>query len=300
MKALVFSSILSLIFTSSKGQEMEYGFGYLFKSSLSFKGALFVIQNGTTTRTDNVGKINANDLILADSVNPNQVFKNRSDVQIINQVNVETKTYTPKTISNKLKGVITKRSKDGNADSLFIRFWDIKNEPVALTANTSIVNSTNNGQDFVFVISPTYWNSHRSLQIPYRTFQFTATNLPFRILTKSGGLESEFLNANVSYIKTFGHTKIYKSEFIEPRNWSLSVGPYIGLSAIDNTLTDKKEFGLNYGLNGIYTVQNFNITAALGLQNGFKEGTKSLEPYIGFGIGFKLIELFTPEIKEQE
>jgi hypothetical protein len=296
--------ILSLLLVRfSNGQEMAYKFGHLFKRSLSSKGTLYVVQEGTATRTDVVGKINANELILISPADASQTLRNSTDILLRNQATVETKTYTPKTINSKLKGVIQKRSKDGNNDTLLIRFWDITNEPATFTANAAIVNSTNNGQDFIFVINPTYWATHRVLQIPYRTWQFTATNLPFRILTKSGDLEAEFLNANVSFIKTFGHTKIYQSEFVVPRNWSLSVGPYLGLTAIDNpsaTNDNKKEFGLNYGLNGIYAVQNFNITAAFGFQNGFKEQTRSVQPYIGFGVGFKLVEFFTPEIKDKE
>lgn len=296
--------ILSLLLLRfSYGQEMAYKFGHLFKRSLSSKGILYVVQESTTTRTDVIGKINTSEITLTNPADASQTVRNSADILIRNQVAVETKTYAPKTISSKLKGIIRKRSKDGNNDTLLIRFWDITNEPATFTSNAAIVNSNNNGQDFIFVINPTYWTTHRVLQIPYRTWQFTATNLPFRILTKSGDLEAEFLNANVSFIKTFGHTKIYQSEFVEPRNWSLSVGPYLGLTAIDDpsaTNDNKKEFGLNYGLNGIYAVQNFNITAAFGFQNGFREQTKSVQPYIGFGVGFKLVEFFTPEIKEKE
>lgn len=241
---------------------MKYGFGYLFDKSFLNNGKLYVVNK----KAPRAGR------------------------------------YTPIDIASQLKGAITKRSRDGVNDSLFISFWPIVKEAATYTTNKAVVNSTNNNDDFVFVINTSYWDTHRVLKIPYRTWQITATSLPFRVLAfrKAGNLESDFLNANVAYVKVFGTTKVYQSEFIETRNTSIAVGPYLGLSSIDNTLANRKEFGLNGGINAIYALQSFNITGAVGLQQGFREGTNELQPYFGFGIGFKLVEVFAPEIKEKE
>ena len=187
-------------------------------------------------------------------------------------------------------------------DTLFINFWPIVKTTDKFRTDNTVVSSANNEDDFVFVINTSYWETHRNLKISYRTWQFTATSLPFRVLAfrKAGNLESDFLNANVAFVKVFGVTKIYQSEFIETRNASFALGPYLGLSSIDNTLVARKEFGLNGGVNGVFALQSFNITTALGLQQGFREGTNKLQPYVGFGIGFKLVEFFAPEIKEKE
>ncbi|MFD2585034.1 hypothetical protein ACFSR6_21230 [Pedobacter vanadiisoli] len=203
-----------------------------------------------------------------------------------------TKKFEKKEIYNKLIGVIKERNKD----SLFVHFWDITKN---VSSTNNIITSEDNGSDYVIEVKK--WNGNRShLDLPYRFVQLMATNIPFRVLTKSGNLESEFLNANVSLVWVKGKTRLFKSEFVEPRNRYWALGPYFGLTAIDGSDTEKKQFGLNYGVNVMAGIQGINIIAAYGFQNGFKSDTKSIQPYFGFGIGFKLLEAFSPQIKNKD
>lgn len=207
-------------------------------------------------------------------------------------------SFRPKGIHNKLKGIIVSRNKD----TLFIKFWpiDTAREAASLRANTLIINSNLNDSDFVYVMSRYNWINNKFIDLPFRSLQLTATNLPFRVLASDGNLETDFLNANVAFIKIFGHTRMYKSEFVKFRNRYYGIGPYIGLTAIENMASGDKDWGLNYGLTNLFSFQNLNVTAAIGGQNGFNNNTKEAKLYFGFGIGFKLVEIFTPEIKNKD
>lgn len=261
---------------------MAYRFGYVFKKDrLEKKGKLYLVEKQKGKIPDTTGSF-----ILGEQ----KIFitkeKNQDD------------RYVLKSIAGKLKGIIKERS----GDTLFIKFWDITNESDSFKTTGNFVNENNNGKDFIFIIDSmkydtSIWAKGKFLDIPFRFNQFMATNLPFRVLTKSGNLESDFLNANIAYQFVSGSTRIFDSEFVEPRNRYFAYGPYLGLSSIDNPDTQKKEFGLNYGINAVVSKQGLNIIIAYGFQNGFKTGTKEVQPYLGFGIGFELVETFNPEIK---
>jgi len=197
-----------------------------------------------------------------------------------------------KEIYRKLIGTVKERHKD----SLFINLWDITKD---VSSGKNIITSKDNGSDYVIEIAK--WSGIKPhFDLPYRFVQLMATNIPFRVLTKSGNLESEFLNANVSSVWVRGKTRIFKSEFVVPRNRYWAFGPYFGLTSIDGSEPEKKQFGLNYGVNIMFGIQGINIIGAYGFQNGFKADTKSLQPYFGFGIGFKLLDAFSPEIKNKD
>lgn len=140
--------------------------------------------------------------------------------------------------------------------------------------------------------------------VPYRFSQLMATNIPFRVFiggSKPGNVESEFLNANVSLVCVKGATRIFESELVaaRPRYWAW--GPYLGLTAITNPEnTDRKEFGMNGGINLIGGIQGVNAVVALGAQSGFTKATNDVQWYFGFGVGFKIFELFSPEIKNKK
>jgi hypothetical protein len=285
MKKIMSLIYILFIFAHANAQDMQYKFGYLFKTdkfdNTGGSGNLFLIGSKPVSTKLTVGSFTYDN-------NPIVIVKN---------LDISTPTYTPKEISSKLKGTTTR-----NGDTLFINFWDIQ-KPDPKASISQFVNIDDNGKDFAFVI--TKWQTSpffkgEFFDVPFRFRQFMATNLPFRILTKSGDLESDFLNANVAYMYVAGHTRLFKSQFIENRNRYFAYGPYLGLSSIDNGVSGKKEFGINYGANAAIGLQGFNITVAYGFQQGFKEGTKDVQPYIGLGIGFKLLETFTPEIKKKE
>ncbi|WBX96048.1 hypothetical protein [Chryseobacterium gambrini] len=213
----------------------------------------------------------------------------------------KSKNFEKRIILTRLKGTIKKR--DG--DTLFIKFWNISND-VGIEYNKKMKNGqikyidrTDNGKNYIYILKGEE-TSKSHFDIPYRFSQLMATNIPFRVLLKSGTLESDFLNANATFVWVRGTSRIFKSEFVEQRNRYLAYGPFLGLSSIDNPVTDKKEFGLNYGVNLMGGIQGLNIVVALGFQNGFKQETKNIQPYLGFGIGFKLFETFSPEIKNKE
>jgi hypothetical protein len=270
------------------GQDMAYNFGYLFKSSrLDSSGKLYLLKDSSLQIIEKIGEFTLNG----------------NTTSITNKKTIKSSQLFRKRILRQLKGTITQRNKD----SVFIKFWNITdNSPFKARPDYSnFVNQTGNGEDFVYAIDSGGWKTARLskgkvFDFPFRFQQITATNLPFRVLTKTGDLESDFLNANASYLFVSGSTRIFKSEFIKPRNRYFAWGPYLGLSSIDNPQTSNKEFGLNYGLNGVFGFQAFNFTTAFGFQNGFKTDTKQLQPYIGFGIGFKLLETFSPEIKNKD
>lgn len=287
MKKIITVFLILICISKLNAQEMAYKFGYIFKSSLLSKDRkLFLIKKIPKNVKDTIG-------IFFNPSGANQTY-------ITKDYSIKVDTFPTKLIAFKLKGSIVAR----NEDSIFIKFWDITNDPSIYQDNDSFVNSANNGKDFVYKIDSAGWKESsffrgKFFDFPFRFTQFMATSLPFRVLTKSGNLESDFLNANIAYLAVAGHTRIFKSEFVKPRNRYFAFGPYLGLSSINNPVTTKKEFGLNYGLSIVCALQGFNITVAYGFQNGFQKETKEVQPYMGFGIGFKLLETFAPEIKSK-
>lgn len=133
------------------------------------------------------------------------------------------------------------------------------------------------------------------LPLGYRHGQFAVTSLPFRISLKTGELENNFLNANLTYLFMFGKTRFYKSKFLDPRNNYWGIGPYIGASTIKDGTTEY--FGFNYGLNGIRSIKNIDLTLAIGAESSFKTKATDFNPYIALGIGIKLIDVYTPDNK---
>ncbi|MBX7240357.1 MAG: hypothetical protein K1X92_01315 [Bacteroidia bacterium] len=322
MKRFVFFCLylLSTLFQLQAQQGMERQFGYLFKNktfSDTVKGQLFLVQERKIAKTDTVGyfTLNRDSLIcLFKSDLTKDTFTcslKALTIPILKNDSVCIPSPIPKAIaSEKLIGVIKNR----NEDTLFIKFWDIKDTAFIKSKKiadphkglNTIVNSDDNGEDFYFVIRNwdlTSCKRYKYLDIPYRMQQLTATNLPFRILLfgeKNGTVETDFLNANVSYMWVYGHTRIYESEFVKPKNRYIAQGPYMGLSAIDNKTQDRTEFGLNYGWSVAFGMQSWNLILGAGLQNGFSNETKKIQPYVGFGIGFDLIETFSPEVENKE
>jgi len=290
---------------AQKTQEQgSFHFGYKFRSK-HFSPTdtnLYVLKATKVAYTDTVG-------YFTDSSGIAHYIKK-------NTTKTQTK-YEPRAIKTQLKGVISSR----NNDTLFINFWNItdsigyKNSTV-LGRKVKLIDSVDNGNDFAFVVREEDWKqcivrfckkkyalSYPHFDVPYHYGQLIATSIPFRVIKgddKKSKLESEFLNANVSYIWAWGITRFYKSEFVPPRNFCMvGIGPFFGLTAIDIDSNKKSSFGINYGLNVMAGLQNVNFVIAVGAQNGFQKGA-GFEPYIGFGIGYKLIgEIFSPEIKDK-
>jgi hypothetical protein len=198
--------------------------------------------------------------------------------------------------TNSLKGVITGRS----GDTLKIRFWDILHNSITAPdpyyQSATIINSQDNGREFLYIISSTEWIDDVKFKIPFRFRTITATNIPFRVgLKGSKKIKADFLNANVSYFWIWGQTKFYKKKYIKERDSYFGLGPFVGLSSIDDPSSDDDQFGASYGVNFIYSVYDLNLVLALGADNGFKRETNHFQPYLGFGIGFKIVEITSPK-----
>lgn len=214
----------------------------------------------------------------------------------------KTDTSVQRVIKNKLTGVIKERSED----TLFITFWRlIDNVGVGeMVQGIKVVDSADNKKEFYFLMKDRWKGTKHHFDVPYRLDQLIATNIPFRVFiggSKPGNVESEFLNANVAYVRVKGATRIFESELVAPRPRYWAWGPYLGLTAITNPEnTDKKEFGMNGGINLIGGIQGINGVVAFGAQSGFTRATNDVQWYFGFGIGFKIFELFSPEIKNKK
>jgi hypothetical protein len=289
MKKLLFTILILTPFIglAQDGQTMAYKFGYLFKQKrmLNGQGKLFLVKPLKKKTTQTVG-----------------YFGNAPVTVIKKDVIITSDTLIERSFLKQLRGIVSSQS--ANGDTLFIKFWKFKKDN--LKGDRLFVNSDDEDAGFAYVIDSLqgwkqgWLHAGKTFDVPFRYRQFLATNIPFRILQKSGKLESDFLNANIAFMSVSGATRVYKSDFLSARNRYFAYGPYVGLSAIDNPLTTRKEFGLNYGLSGMIGIQGFNIICAYGFQNGFNEGTKGIQPYIGLGIGFKLMDTFAPDIKRKE
>ncbi|RSK23879.1 hypothetical protein [Hymenobacter metallilatus] len=189
---------------------------------------------------------------------------------------------------------------DRNKDTISLNFWpSLKIEGNRLEIDK---NGKEHEKDYIIVIKN--WNPENTkfnkVKIPFRQWELTATNIPFRVKFRGdNSLESEFLSFNITYLRVFGTTKIFQSRFVKPRNRSIAFGPYLGLNKIENPENKKSEFALNAGINAVYSLNKLNLVLAYGAENGFKKATNKLNPYIGFGIGFSLIDKFEPEIESK-
>lgn len=195
-----------------------------------------------------------------------------------------------------LKGTIDKR----NGDTLHVGLWP----SLGLRNSQLVVDSTSTAHDSTYIIIIRNWRIHRGkyekAKFPYRHTQLTATTIPFRVKFRdSTTYEGEFLNANITFLWVRGMTKIYRSKFVESRHRVWAFGPFVGLSELENPKTEKNEFAANIGGNLIYGTGKLNFVFALGGEFGFSRETRRFNPYIGFGFGFSLAEVFEPEIESE-
>jgi hypothetical protein len=208
----------------------------------------------------------------------------------------EGETWKRRSLPGTLRGTIDKRS----GDTLFVSMW-----PGLDPSNAAIAfNNKVERKDDEYMILVKDWNpqsrKYEAIKIPFKQHQFTATNIPFRVkLRDSTVVQSEFLNINIAYLFIRGKNKIYESKFVKNRASSFGHGPFLGFSTIENPVTEKDEFGFNIGYNAVFSFGKLNFVIAAGTENGFTRHTRRLNPYVGFGFGFGLIELFDPEIKTE-
>jgi hypothetical protein len=194
------------------------------------------------------------------------------------------KIITPKTIHRKLKGIIDFR--DG--DMLYFHFWDITSGP---TLSPTYVTAADNGNDFTYQIN---WNRKGNFSIPFSYRILTATNIPFKYDFFTKTTKADFLNFNLAYFFVFGRTKIYENDDIKPRNFYFGIGPYAGITSIEDNTQGFKRFGITYGASTVFSFYGLNLVESFGLENGFTNETSNPHFYIGIGLGYNLISLFDP------
>jgi hypothetical protein len=183
------------------------------------------------------------------------------------------------------------------SDTLVIRFWDILNttkHPDRFQGASNSINSGDNGKDFY------YQFSGNKMKVPFSFRMLAAANIPFKVGLKDDKVTADFLNFGVSHFWIRGRTKFYSNEFVPTRDRYVGIGPYVGLSSIDDPDSEDNQFGLSYGVNAIISAYDLNFVIAFGADTGFKSNTNSVQPYLGFGIGFKLLEITTPKDQSQD
>lgn len=208
-------------------------------------------------------------------------------------------------IENKIKS--GKVQINDTHDTLFFSPWYVTNDPLFIKIHgTKTEVAISDDTTYCFVID---WNADANknifgtyvLSIPFYYSQFAVTSLPFRFNIKDKAFSNDFLNANITYLFIFGKTKFFQSKFLEPRSNYWGFGPYIGASTIkDGADKDGADiFGFNYGLNAVRSIRNIDLSLALGAEGGFTNRYNSFIPYVGIGLGLKLIEFYEPENKKE-
>ncbi len=138
--------------------------------------------------------------------------------------------------------------------------------------------------------------------VPFRAWTYGVGTTPFRYRPKNNqGPSTVSSNLGVSF--NFGRTFGWST--ISPRainNFSVTVGPFIGLSSVDlkkstvknpgKWITDRTNAAFSYGLNSIIARNNFGVVFSLGFDSNFgidsKEWGYQNKPWIGVGISTSL------------
>ncbi len=188
-----------------------------------------------------------------------------------------------------------------SGDIITFQFWDVYDYDGSKAKGARwTLNTTYSGKDFEYRLNSSDWKNGIKFKIPFRYRTITAVALPFRLKLDDMSLEADFLNFNIAHMWMFGRTTIYKKTFIEHRHSQWGFGPFAGLTSINNSDGDLKEFGVAYGLNLTFvTIQNITISTAVGYENGFSYAWQN-RWFAGIGLGFKLVELYSPSYKENE
>lgn len=236
--------------------------------------------------------------------------KTYSPVYVQNRSNK--KFDVPVKFKNTLKGYIVNLS--DNKDTMYIKFWYFKHKAKTDTTDPSVISKKNVDSTFAY---PIKWNEENHHSVRFNAWAVNATTIPFRYrLKKNADLEANFLSAGVNISKIYGKTRFYKHDQISPRQYYGGVGFFLGFSQqkLDsantrgNVKAEHMVAILNYGISYVYSWNNFNVSVAVGADNGFGGSAHYWEdnnfkygfrPWIGFGFGFKLLGLeFSPTNKK--
>ncbi len=210
-----------------------------------------------------------------------------------------TTTYIPLKVKlNELKGGLKKTSDitgdTTQIDTFYIRLWPLNNRMGIDSAG--YLSEKDNYKNFVIFLRKEDWNSFgvpgikrfKAIDLPYHGWQLFALNIPFRVNIKDGSSSSDFINANVSCSIIMGKQRIFKTEFVKPRNRYIGVGLYTGFGQL--TRDENKYLGLNYGANLIGSIFNVNLIGTIGFETRLSH-FKDTKPYVGLGFGISLFSL---------
>lgn len=274
MKKLVLS-ILIMLYSYLAYSQQEYKFKYKFSPKVCKR---FHFENQYLFT-------NSGDFYTYE---PSGIYLDGDDVDIIESKVIKSnyiqRNFPP--LAKAPVGRITKRS----GDTLFIEFWQI-------TGTGPIDETLYNDKEFIYLLDNSWINNR--FRVPFRYRMMTAANLPFRITFNNGKLNADFLNFNVTYMFMRGKTTFFKQEFIKPRYRQFGLGPFLGMTSINDSEDELKEFGVAYGINAVISIiQDFNITVAFGFENGFTNSNQNTS-FVGIGLGYKLVDLYDPRPNEE-
>ena len=206
---------------------------------------------------------------------------------------------------------------NANKDTIEIMPWysDTNNVGLLIDDETEEKVPLRNDSKYVIAVSDlsdygaTSCGNYAMIKFNYYHRQLTATNIPVILnmtdykKNNPGQIQANPLNANLTHLWVIGRTKIYQSKFVASRASCWGLGPFVGFSIVDSPSKDttnlhnsqnNKIIGLNYGGNIIYSVYKLNFIFAFGAESEFYTRNNHFQPYLGFGLGFKLIDLMDP------
>lgn len=277
--ALILISIM--LFNSTYAQQ-EFKFKYILKKDLLDRGVLRekVVVSGFKSKTFDSWYINGKDTVKIYSFSDSIRWDKRKLLD-----------------GRQLLATI-----EGGSDTFKIKPWYAPPQYKYLQDAAGNELPLNNDAEYMFVLSSDEydltWKGYPYISIPYQFRQLTATNIPFIYNLTTEKFTANLLNANLTYLWLLGHTRYYKSKFVTAKNWYYGAGPFAGFNIYEVSDSDEKKVGLNAGINGTISFYNFNFLLAAGAQKKFDTAEDKVELYIGFGIGFKLIDVFTPNGKD--
>jgi hypothetical protein len=208
------------------------------------------------------------------------------------------KSHNLSVCSKFLKGIIS-LNRDGVP---VVDFWSIENSLFDDNPNCISKNTELGRFEIQLEQRKTLGEKSKYILVPFRAWTWGVGTTPFRLRPPSGPSEltiSSNLGVSVNFGRTFGWSTISKRSM---NNFSITVGPFIGLSSVDlrkssvknpdSWTTDRTNGAFSYGMNTIYARNNFGFVASVGFDHNFGEDSKEWsfqnQPWVGIGINTSL------------
>lgn len=178
-----------------------------------------------------------------------------------------------------------------------IDFWQIK-DATNDTIDTCISRNTDLGRFEIDLSRKKIGEATRYIVIPFRAWTWGVGTNPFRFRPKadsSFSTVSSSLGVSLNFGRTFGWSTISQRAIT---SYSITVGPFIGLSSVDlkkSTVkqpslweTDRTNVAFSYGVNAILARNNFGIVISIGFDSNLGEKSEQWSyqnrPWIGIGV----------------